>query len=836
FLDALRELIAHCRTAGVGGYTPSDFPLARLDQETLDRLSAVASGATGVNGAADGIEDVYPLSTLQQGIVFHSLDRSRGEYFVQQVLELHGALDREAFERAWSDVIARHVVLRTSVLTRGLDDPLQVVHARVAPPLEVHDWRDRTEREREERLEELLGDDRRRGFDLGVAPLMRMVLIRFDDEVHRLVWSHHHLLMDGWSVFLVLRDVLAFYDAARRGEALELAEPPPYRDYIAWLQRQDRAATERFWRERLAGFREPTPLFVDEGHDGHEGDEGKGRARLDGEVGGDGAAVYGEHELRLAAGTTAALRGFARGRQLTLNTIVQGAWALLLGRYSGEPEVLFGSTVSGRSTELPGVESMVGLLISTLPVRVRVDGSQRLVPWLRALQDQLADLRQHEHSALAEIKAWSEVPPRRSLFDSLFVFENYPVDREFFEEREGRLEIVGGRAIERTNFPLTLLVGPGEELEVNVCYHGHRFTADVIERLCGHLRTLLEGIVSDPERRLSELPMLPEPERRQLVDEWNDTAREYPQAPIHAQFEARAAQTPDAAAVIFPGPTTGDGDAGETLSYAELDARANRLAHHLLAQGVQPGALVGLCVERSPRMLEGLLAILKCGAAYVPLDPGFPVDRLAYMVEDAGLEVVVSETRLSGLLPSTVRLVSLDASAAEIERCSPERPEVPTSVDDRMYVIYTSGSTGRPKGVEIAHRSVSNFLASMAREPGFAAGERLLAVTTLSFDISNLELLLPLVAGGTVIVASSARTGDGAALKGLLARYRPEVMQATPATWRLLLLSGWEGDSRLRIFSGGEALPRELADSLLERGREVWNLYGPTETTIWSAV
>ncbi|MCP3917636.1 MAG: amino acid adenylation domain-containing protein, partial [bacterium] len=341
---------------------------------------------------------------------------------------------------------------------------------------------------------------------------------------------------------------------------------------------------------------------------------------------------------------------------------------------------------------------------------------------------------------------------------------------------------------------------------------------------------LLEAVVRDPDARLSELAIQSAGEEQRLVEEWNDTARPFPGSPVFEQFEQQAQRRPEATALVWPGA----GEAEDVrVSYGELERRANRLAHHLVARGVQPGSLVGLCLERSIELMVAALAIQKTGAAYVPLDPSFPRERLAYMIEDAGLELVVGTA--SEAVSAELGLC-VQAEAEAIASCSAERLGLDVPVSARMYVIYTSGSTGRPKGVELEHRSVSNFLASMSSEPGLSEGDSWLAVTTLSFDISVYELMCPLVVGGTVVLASKEAVADGETLRGLLERLRPSVMQATPATWRMLRLAGWEGDAELRIFCGGEALPRELANELLPLGREVWNLYGPTETTIWSSI
>ena len=361
-------------------------------------------------------------------------------------------------------------------------------------------------------------------------------------------------------------------------------------------------------------------------------------------------------------------------------------------------------------------------------------------------------------------------------------------------------------------------------------YNTDLFERATIERLLEHYENLLTSIADDPDRPLSELELSGRPELLAMLRTWNETGADFSEAPIHAQFLDQARRSPEAPALRFQAsPASPE----EVLSYRELDERSARLATVLLRHGAGPGALVGLCLERSVDLLVAWLAVQRTGAAYVPLDPAYPADRIAYMVSDSGLAFVVTRSELEPLLPEDVERLALDRLADDVARAEPDR-ELRGDVRDRMYVIYTSGSTGRPKGVEVEHRSVSNFLASMARAPGFRAGETLLAVTTLSFDIAVLELALPLVTGGTVVLASRDAAGAGDQLAALIARVEPDVMQATPATWRMLLLAGWEGLGRLRVLCGGEALPRELADELLPRCAELWNMYGPTEATIWS--
>ena len=447
-----------------------------------------------------------------------------------------------------------------------------------------------------------------------------------------------------------------------------------------------------------------------------------------------------------------------------------------------------------------------------------------------------------EHQDMPFERLVDEIQPERNLaysplFQTLFV-----LDQDAGDERSmGDVQILPfmlENRVARTDLVVHGYLGRDAEnkegrLKIGMEYNTDLFAQETIARFLRCYETLLGAALRDPDTPISKLPLLTDEERTRLLVEWNATDAPYPMEATHVQFEAVADRIPDSPALVFPSLTD---DQDEVLSYRELDETSNQLARHLLAQGVEAGSLVGLALDRSADMVVALLGILKTGAAYVPLDPTYPADRIAYMIEDAGLEHCVTTSSLRTLLPAELTAIELDQVADDVAALDASRLDPAAGPDDRMYVIYTSGSTGRPKGVELEHRSVSNFLASMAREPGFSAGDRLLAVTTLSFDISVLEVMLPLVSGGTVMVAPREAVADGAALKALLERLEPEVMQATPATWRMLLLAGWHGRPDLKILCGGEALPRDLANELVPCCGELWNMYGPTETTIWSSV
>ncbi|HEX7242996.1 MAG TPA: condensation domain-containing protein, partial [Longimicrobiaceae bacterium] len=522
FTAELRALVAHCASPGAGGYTPSDFPLAGLDQAGIDRLP----------GSGRGIEDVYPLTPMQEGMLFHSLYEEGGSAYLGQFrFDLAGPLDAEAFRAAWQGVLDRHSALRTSFAWEGLDRPLQTVRQRVEIPFETLDWRDAGAGEREARMEAWLREDRARRFDLGRAPLMRVTLFRLDEGLHHFVWTHHHMVLDGWSLSLVYRDVVAVYAARLRGVAAEPARGRPYREYVAWLRARDEAGAEGFWRGALAGAPVPTPFGVDRPA-GAEADHGEGmRLRA------------------MGAGASAAVREAARRHGLTPNTLVQGAWALLLSRYSGEEDVVFGATVSGRPAELEGAGEMVGLFINTLPVRARVAPEEGVLPWLRGLQARQAELREHEHTPLASVQRWSGVPAGERLFESILVFQNYPLeDATAGGGDELRVEPRGG--IEEGGLPLTLSVTPGERIVVKAEYALARFDAGTVERMLEHLETVLGALAGAPEARVGDVALAGDAERRRLLEEWNGAPAAFPRdALVHDLISERAAAAPGAVAV-----------------------------------------------------------------------------------------------------------------------------------------------------------------------------------------------------------------------------------------------------------------------------------------------
>ncbi|HMC03847.1 MAG TPA: condensation domain-containing protein, partial [Actinomycetota bacterium] len=805
-LEALREIVEHCSEPGAGGRTPSDFPLARLDQGSVDRLV----------GDGRAVEDIYPLTPMQAGMVFHSLSQAeQGVYFEQESFVVEGVRDPHLLGRAFQQVVDRTPVLRTRVVWEGVAEPLQVVEREASLPVRHLDWSELSEAERHQELGALLERDRAEGLDLAMAPLARLVLARLSDSEVQVVWSFHHVLLDGWSAFQVLSDVFACHGGlAGDGTGRALPARRPFRDYLAWLQAQDARAAEEHWRGVLAGLESPTALPYD-------------RAPVQAHTTRSSAWL----PLELGEAESARLSEFAKGHRLTLNTVVQGAWSLLLSRYSGQREVCFGATVSGRPADLAGVDAISGIFINTVPVRADVDGARDVVGWLGELQAAQAESRRFDFVSLAQIQTWSDLPGGVNLFDSIVVFENYPMNDDVVAAHG--LAVREAEAIETTNYPLSLVASPGRRLSVLLGYDPDLFDAATIERMAGHLTRVLETVAADPTTPLDRIDILSEEERRRVLVAWNDTERAVPPALLPELFEAQVARTPDAVAVVF-------GD--ESLSYAELNEAANRLAHHLIERGVGPERIVALALPRSVEIVVAQLAVAKAGAAYLPVDPEYPEERIAFMLSDAAPVLVLTVAELASRLPALdgVPVVVLDEPAT-VAAVGEERDHSPTDADrlaplrlaHPAYVIYTSGSTGRPKGVVVSHAGLASFSAAEVEHFAVEAGDRVLQFSSPSFDASVLELCMSLPAGAALVVPPPGPL-LGEALAEVLAQHGVSHALIPPTALATVPEEAAECLAQFRtLIVGGEACTAELV-ARWAPGRAMINAYGPTESTVVS--
>jgi len=808
------------------------------------------------------IEAIYPLSPMQQGLLFHSLYSPGSGTYVEQVsCRIERGLDVEALKRSWQSIVDRHPILRTSFLWEGLSEPQQVVHKEVEVPWKEEDWRSITAAEQSERLRTFLAKDQEAGFEFSRAPLMRVTLLRTGEDAYYFIWSSHHILLDGWCNQLLFGEVFTRYEAYRCGKEVELARPRPYRDYIAWLKQQDLKLAEDFWRRELRGFTSPTKLPFD------RGSELRREERIQ------------EQAIRIDREMTSKLDALARNAQVTMSILVQGVWALTLSRYSGQEDVAFGMTVSGRSAPLPEIESMIGLFINTLPVRAQISGAETVHSLLKRLQAWQAKALEYEYSPLMEVQGWSEAPRGTPLFDSTITFQNYPVDADIPKQTGSTLQISEIGTFTKSHYPLHVLAAPGAELLLRLTYDASRFGAADILRILQHLQLLLATMATNPEERLGELEMLTAAERQQILVEWNTTAGNYDQpycAPkifekrvergqaqsgdleiigrgeverplvgwdktekrpsdgklIHELIGVQARVRPESIAVIYQ---------EWQLSYRELESRANQLANHLRSFGVEPDCVVGLYLDRSIEMMIGLLGILKAGGAYLPLQIGQPIDRLGGMLEGAGAKVIVTKRDVVESLPVGQRkVVTLDGDWEQIAGCSREAPEVEVSQESLIYVIYTSGSTGKPKGVMVKHGSALNLLKGLKRATYKGEGEDLTVSMNapLVFDAS-VQQVIQLGRGQRLCIAPEDDRVDAESMLEYIKDNGVDVLDCTPSHLRVLVEAGLgkKGGYPRIVLVGGEAIDARMWREI-SASREVkyYNVYGPTECTVDATV
>ena len=763
----------------------------------------------------NNIEDIYSLSPMQQGMLFHTLYSPESEvYFEQLVCTLKGQLNLSFFQEAWQEIVAKHPVLRTSFHWEEIEKPLQMVSQKVELPWMVYDWKHWDNLQQKEALESFLKSDRASGIELAQAPLMRFTLIQLETDSYQFIWSHHHILFDGWSMQIILQEVFDLYESYNRGESLQLKFCHPYREYISWLQQQDSSQAKKFWQQRLKGIEAPTPLVVDKLIDHKSQQE-----------------TYQEISFKLSFEITNQLQSLAQKHHLTLNNLVQGAWGLLLSRYSGETDIVFGATVSGRTSELPNIDTMVGLFINTLPVRLQISGKEKLISWLKTLQSQQFEQEPYTYYSLADIQKNSDIPPKMSLFESILVFENYPVDSSK-NASEKTLEITDIRCLERTNYPLTVVIIPNVELSGRIVYDTRRFEAETIERMIGHLQTLLAGMANHPELHLSEFSLLTKAEEEQLIlaENQNDSLnKDIDYQCIHRLFEKQVEKTPDAIAIIYK---------NEQLTYQELNQRANQLAHYLQFLGIKLEDKIGVCIERSPLMVIAILGILKAGGAYVPLDVTYPVERLAFMLEDVKCPILLTQTHLSNQLPveDIQQVINIESEWKNISQYSSENLSTQVTPDNLAYIIYTSGSTGIPKGTEVPHRSFIGFMFGVDYIK-LDADNIWLQHSSISWDALTLELWPPLLYGGRcVLFPDNVPTPEN--LSKIIKEEGVNILWLTCALFNLIIDTIPEALLEVKqLIIGGETLSvshvRRALDLLPQT--QIINGYGPSECTVFTS-
>ena len=804
YVAELYSLIAHCLKDDAGGLTPSDFPLAKLTQPQLDSLPVPASA----------IEDVYPLTPMQEGLLLHTLlEPGTGLYYMQDRYRINSALDPERFAQAWQAVIARHEALRASFCWNVGEDMLQVIHKPGSTPIEYLDWSNDPEAEQEPRLQALLKAEREAGFDLLNQAPFHLRLIRVGEARYWFMMSNHHILIDAWCRSLLMNDFFEIYMALGEGHDAQLATAPRYRDYIAWLQRQNLNEAREWWQQNLQGFERTTPIPSD-------------RPFLREHAGHSGGMVVGDCYTRLDARDGAQLRELAQAHQLTVNTFAQAAWALVLRRLSGDRDVLFGVTVAGRPVEMPEMQRTVGLFINSIALRVKLpeDGQRCSVrQWLSGLLDSNMQLREYEYLPLVTIQEHSELPKGQPLFDSLFVFENAPVETSVLDRAQS-LNATSDSGRTHTNFPLTAVCYPGDDLGLHLSYDQRYFDETTVQNMLGEFKRLLLALVQGFHGDMADLPLIGEQEREFLVEGCNQSAHVYPLDLSYIElFEAQVSEHPQRIAASY---------LEQQWTYDELNRRSNGLGHALIAAGVGLDQPVALLAERNLDLLGMIIGSFKAGAGYLPLDPGLPSQRLSRIIDMSRTPLLVCTEACREQAIELLDGFDCQLLVWEEVPARGENPGIYSGPDNLAYVIYTSGSTGLPKGVMVEQRGMLNNQLSKLPYLDLSAADVIAQTASQSFDISVWQFLAAPLFGARVDIVPNTIAHDP---QGLLAHVEAQgitVLESVPS-----LIQGMLAQDRISLdglrwmLPTGEAMPPELAHQWLLRYPQIGlvNAYGPAE-------
>lgn len=803
----LRTIITHCVQKEQSELTPSDILLKGMSIDELDQL-LIQLPHTGE------VENVYPLTPMQKGMLFHSLlDEASHSYFEQASFDLQGELKVDWFKQSLERLFERYALLRTRFYSGWNDTPLQIVYKTQKPQIHFADLRDIEDHRREDVIAAYQREDKVKGFDLTRDPLMRIAIFRMEDRNYHLIWSFHHIVMDGWCLPLITNEVFDHYSALQKGRGTEPSSAAPYSDYIEWLDRQDQGEAKRYWSEYLEGYKGETALLHKTPQ--HEQKE----------------YAYANVICQFDHEQTKQLQQIANQHQVTLNSLIQTLWGILLQKYSGSADVVFGSVVSGRPAEIPDVEQMIGLFINTIPVRVCCDETSSFADTMQMVQQKALASQSYDTYPLYEIQA--QTKQKQNLIDHIMIFENYPIGQQVEETRHHgtELNITNFYMQEHSHYDLNVVVIPGKQLAVHFGFNENEYEKSEVERLSGHFEQLMQQVLQQPSVKIEELELLSQQEKEHLLSSFQSNDMHYPrEKTIHELFEEQAHRTPDNTAVVFE---------GKQLTYGELNRRANQLARTLQAKGVRTDQLVGIMTERSLEMIVGILGVLKAGGAYLPIDPDSPSERIRYILNDSSISVLLYR----GKLPDDIGFPGTCIDLMEEHFYHEKDSSLALSYQSSQlaYAIYTSGTTGKPKGTLIEHRQVIHLIEGLRRQI-YSAYDAELNVAMLApyyFDASVQQMYASLLSGHTLFIVPKEVVSDGAALCRYYRQHSIDITDGTPAHLKLLIAAGdLQGVTLQHLLIGGEALSKTTVNKLMQLFGDhgaapgITNVYGPTETCV----
>jgi len=792
YIMYLGSIIKHCKYKGT--------------QEWIEKIQ-------NINFETDNFAKAYPLSNMQQGMYFHWLyEKSATAYFQQLSLHVGEHIDVEVLTKSMEVLIERYEIFRTVFVNQELESPLQVVLKEMKPQIHNEDIMHLNEAEKELYLDSFLEKDRNAGFDLNKGPLIRLAVLKTGKECCQLVFSFHHIIMDGWCIATITQEFFQIYRAIQANNQYKLKKVTPYSEYIAWLEKQDMEAGRNYWRAYLEGYEQTPPL---RSYTNKKNSNKYEQGRL---------------SLEISETLTEGLENIARKNWITMNTLLETAWGVLLQRYNNSDNVVFGSVVSGRPPEISGIEDMVGLFINTIPVRIQSSKMQRFTELLKECQEKSLSSTQYHYCSLAEIQACTA--QKQDLIDHVLVFENYPVEKAI-EGNQGAdgFKVGGAKTFEQTSYALTLNIKSGKRIEIDLNYDKGVFTDSNIRKISQHLKKILLEISKKPDILVEEIDLITDEEKNEIFNCFNNTAQEYPShKTIHQLFEEQVGRTPDKTAVIFN---------GESMTYLQLNKRATQLAKKLRDKEVTRDSIVGIMAERSFEMLVGIFGIIKAGGAYMPISPDYPDERIEYMLKDSNAPILLTQEKYKNHIFNIETIVLEDESIYEGD--SIELQNINTS-QDMAYVIYTSGSTGKPKGVVIEHRSLVNRINWMQKSYPIGIKDTILQKTTYTFDVSVWEIFWWSVTGGAVCLLNPGEEKEPSKIIEAVKENNVTVMHFVPSMLSAFLeyTEGMERANNLkslrRVFASGEALTlsqvSEFNRLIKINGTSLHNLYGPTEATI----